>query len=349
MRKSLPNLLLLFFLPIWLLAFEYISRDTVDREIPISIFDRLSEQEVLEITIRTDIDLLIDNKKSSSYHAAFINFGGSSDTLAEWRVELRSRGKNRNRVCDFPPLTLKFDHSVLGPENLKAYKTLKLVTHCCDRAETDELLQKEYLAYKFYNLITEQSFRVQLVRINWIDSGGKHQIGKKWGFFIENEEEMAQRLGGSIYDQYGVLQDEVNSMSAAQNSIFQYMIGNADWNLGFNKNIKLVKTNTSRDIIVVPYDFDFSGLVNAYFAVSEFGLNSIQERIYLGESKPEEINETFALFKSKKKDIMNLINTFDHISRSGRKDVRKYIQSFYSSLDEPIKGIDFFRKRIVSN
>lgn len=349
MLKLLSYLLFLVFLPVLLSAIDFNYRDNVNREVPISIFDRLSEDEVLEISIRTDIDKLLVNKKSSTYQAAFINFAGSTVTDVEWRVEIRARGKFRNRVCDFPPLKVKFDHSVLGPENLKAFKTLKLVTHCGDQAETEELLQKEYLAYKVYNTITDQSFRVQLVKINWIDSGGKHQIGEKWGFFIENEDEMAQRLGGDIYEEYGVNNDDVNSQCAAQNSIYQYMIGNADWNLESNKNISLVKSNISRDIMVIPYDFDFSGLVDASYAVSEFGLTSVQERVYLGESKSEDISKTIDLFKSKKEDILDQISSFSYLSRSGRNNVKKYIKSFYSSLDEPLKRQDYYRERIASN
>jgi hypothetical protein len=337
------------FLPVLLMALPSNNGDSVNSEAPISIFERLSTQDVLEISIRTDIDRLLVNKKASDYQAAFIKFDGATDTDSEWRVDIRARGKYRNRICDFPPIKVKFNHSVLGPENLKGFKTLKLVTHCGDQAETEELLQKEYLAYKLYNIITEHSYRVQLVKINWIDSEGAHQIGEKWGFIIENEDEIAQRLGGSIYDEFGVSHDDLNSSSAALHSLYQYMIGNADWNLGGNKNISLVKPNTSRKMMIVPYDFDFSGAVDAYYAVSEFKLTSVRERVYLGESTPEEINEAKEIFKSKKKQIIDQVNSFGQMSRSGRMNVKKYILSFYSSLDEPLKSQDYYQARIASN
>ncbi len=351
MRKSLPKFLSLIVLccSITLSAINSSNQDNAKSEAPISIFDRLSEQEVLEISVRTDIDKLLVNKKSSSYQGALIKFAEADDVNAAWRVQIKARGKYRNKVCDFPPLKVKFDHSVLGPENLKSFKSLKLVTHCGDQAETEELLLKEYLAYKIYNTITDQSLRVQLVKINWIDSGGKHQIGEKWGFLIENEDEMAQRLGGGIYEEYGVQHNDLNSQSAAQHSLYQYMIGNADWNLESNKNINLLKSNTTRDIMIIPYDFDFSGFVNASYAVTQYGMTSVQERIYLGASKSDEISEAVELFKSKKKDIIDQINSFDHLSRSGRNDIKKYIRSFYSSLDKPMKNEDYYRERIASN
>jgi hypothetical protein len=351
-RKSLSFFLLLYFLcsSIVLSATNLSNVGNVDKsEAPSSIFDRLSEQEVLEISVRTNVDKLLVNKKSASYQSAFIKFAESSDIDAEWRVSIRARGKYRKKVCDFPPLKIKFDHSVLGPENLKAYKSLKLVTHCGDRAETEELLHKEYLAYKIYNTITDQSLRVQLVKINWIDSKGNHEIGEKWGFLIENEDEMAERLGGGIYEEYGVQQADLNPQSAAQNSLFQYMIGNPDWNLESDKNINLIKSNTSREIMIVPYDFDFSGAVNASYAVTAFGLTSVQERIYLGESSTEEISEAVALFKSKKGEVLNQISSYEHLSRSGRNSIKKYIKSFYLSIDEPLKRQAYYQERIDAN
>lgn len=342
MRRSVSNLFILFLLcfSVSLPTANAINGDKGVGDAPRSIFDRLSEQEILEISVKTDIEKLLANKHSSKYQGAYLKLSDAADTDAGWFVQIRTRGKFRKRVCDFPPLKLKFDHSVLGPENLKGYKSLKLVTHCGDRAGAEELLQKEYLAYKIYNTITDRSLRVQLVKINYIDSKEVHQIGEKWGFIIENKKELAERIGGGVYEEYGVSQDELNSKNAAQNSLFQYMIGNADWSLEQKKNICLIKSNTSSEIVIIPYDFDFSGLVDAPYAVpiSEYGLKSIKERIYLGESTSQEISEAMDFFKSKKKDILDQINSFSHLSRSERNKLKKYIESFYSSLNEPMKS-----------
>lgn len=350
MRKSLTKFLSLLVLctSFSLSATNPNDENKVKSIESMSIFDRLCEKEVLEISVKTNIEKLLANKKSSKYQGAYIRFTDADDDAAEWRVEIRARGKYRNRICAFPPLKVKFDHSVLGPEHLKAFKSLKLVTHCGDQAETEETLLKEYLAYKIYNTITDQSLRVQLVKINWIDSHGKHQIGEKWGFLIENKDEMAQRLGGGVYKEYGVQHDDINSQSAAQNSLFQYMIGNADWSLEKNKNIKLIKSNTTQDIAIIPYDFDFSGLVDATYARPESGLISVKERVYLGASTSEDIKEALELFELKKKDIIDLVSSFNYLSRSGRNDVKKYIRSFYSSIDEPMKNPEYYRERIAS-
>ena len=314
-----------------------------------SIFDRLSDEDILKISIRTDVDRLIEDKYKGKYQVAYMQFTDSSGSDKEWRVDIKARGKLRKKICDFPPVKIKFNHEILGAENLLSFKSLKLVTHCGDEKEMEELVLKEFLAYKMYNLLTDRSLRVQLVKIDWVDAKGNHQIGEKWAFLIENEDELAHRLNGGVYDQFGVQQGDLNTQSAAHNSLFQYMIGNADWNLQMNKNICLIKPFTSSDIMVIPYDFDFSGIVNAPHAVAEHGLTSIQERIYLGECSEKDLNEARQLFLSKKDDILTLISSFNHLSRGTRKDVKKYVQSFYSSLDEPFRDVTYYKERRDSN
>ena len=49
--------------------------------------------------------------------------------------------------------------------------------------------------------------------------------------------------------------------------LFEYMISNTDWNVSLLHNIKLIRKKDTKEIIVVPYDFDYSGLVNADYAV----------------------------------------------------------------------------------
>ena len=316
-------------------------------EAPKSIFERLSEQEILEMEVTTDISQLLDDQKEGAYQAAYLHFADPSISNVDWNIEIRTRGKFRKRVCSFPPVKFKFDHSVLGPENLKAYKTLKFVSHCADEDGLEELVLREYLAYKAFNLITDESFHVQLVKVKWNDSSHQHDIGEQWGFFIENNDEMSKRIGGENYKEYGVTTDELNPTSAALNSIFQYMIGNSDWNLEMIKNVKLVKSNSENDIKVVPYDFDFSGLVNAPYAVTSYGQTSVLERIYLGASSQQDIDAAVDIFRNKKNDIFSLVDSFEAMSKSDRKKIKKYLMSFYDTLHLPLKDKNYYLERIA--
>ena len=77
------------------------------------------------------------------------------------------------------------------------FNKLKLVTHCLEnKFEGNENVMKEYLLYKLYNEITPESFRVQFVKITYLDSKGKLGKIKRFGFIIESKDQLAFRLQG---------------------------------------------------------------------------------------------------------------------------------------------------------
>lgn len=304
-----------------------------------SVFDLFSQDEVLHLSIKTDINSFLEHKKSETAQKALIKIKGEQDFPNTWVVDLSARGKHRKMTCDFPPVKLKFDKSSLKKNNLKKFRTLKLVTHCGDRAEAQELLQKEYLAYKIYNLLTPHSFRVQLVKVDWQDSGDNFEIGEKWGIIIEHKDEIAHRFECSEHDNDGVFHHELNTSNASIAYMFQYMIGNHDWNLESGRNVKLIQHSTTDDILAIPYDFDFSLFVNAYYLSLDWKLTGPNKRVYLGNFSDIENESTIKFFKSKKDEILKLIKSFKYISRDTRFEMVRYIKTFYSSLNKPMKRL----------
>ena len=69
-------------------------------------------------------------------------------------------------------------------------------------------------------------------------------------------------------------------------AIFQYMIGNTDFGVSANHNIILMQSakDSTAKPIVVPYDFDYAGFVDAYYAVPNEGLpiENVRQRLYRG-------------------------------------------------------------------
>lgn len=301
-----------------------------------SVFELFSQEDVLHISIETDIHRFLETKDAEEEQKALIKIEGEPDFPSKWVVDLSARGKHRKMTCGFPPVKLKFKKSTLKTYNLKAFRTLKLVTHCGDKAEAQELLLKEYLTYKIYNLLTPHSFRVQLLKIDWQDSGEKYNIGEKWGFIIEHKDELAHRLECSEHDNPGVFHHELNTSNASINYMFQYLIGNHDWDLATGRNIKFIQHPPNDELLAVPYDFDFSLLVNAYYLSIDWKLTGPNKRVYLGNFSDVENQATLEFFKSKKSKILKLIKSCKHLSRDTRFEMRRYIKSYYSSLGKPL-------------
>lgn len=49
--------------------------------------------------------------------------------------------------------------------------------------------------------------------------------------------------------------------------VFQYMIGNVDYNIGMMCNVKMVCFYIGIGVILVFYDFDFVGFVDLFYVI----------------------------------------------------------------------------------
>ena len=164
----------------------------------------------------------------------------------------------------------------------------------------------------------------------------RNNIGTQWGFLIEDKDELEDRFNGTPHEESGAWHSQINSKNAAIFYLFQYMIGNHDWRIENGQNIHFIKDKDSGEIIAVAYDFDFSVMVSSYYSTSPFKLPRNNKRAYIGYATTEENKEAKELFKSKKKEILNEIKSFDVLSKKNRRVVTNYIKSFYVVLSEPL-------------
>ena len=184
---------------------------------------------------------------------------------------------------------MKFDFRNPGSSQLSSLKKLKLVCGCDRGIESEALILKEYLVYKIYNLLTDMSFRVRLLRINYQDTRNKLKPYSQYAFLIEDVDEMARRNKCYEVEKLSFRSDGTSQEQMTLVAIFQYMIGNTDWAIPNYHNIKLMRpvTDSFSMPYTIPYDFDFCGLVNANYATppEELGISSVRERAYRGYTK----------------------------------------------------------------
>ncbi|HMN91442.1 MAG TPA: hypothetical protein PKD70_13605 [Saprospiraceae bacterium] len=310
-----------------------------------SIFQTIAHQEVVDISIHADLAQLIDNRRSEAYLDATFTHYDAQGAKINYDVKVQTRGKFRRRVCDFPPIKLKFAKKNLDAAGLaRDFNDLKLVTHCLDDREAgNENVLKEYLIYKLYNQLNPNSLRAQLVRVTYVDTQGKIGKTKRYGILLENTDEMAARLGGSEYEVMNVAPDSISKTDEMTTALFQYMIANADWDLRMLRNVKLVLHAGTGKVIPVPYDFDFAGLVNTSYALpqTDKGLYSIRDRLYLGNSfEQTSMRHTLAYFMTQKEHLLHTIKQMKLLSAASRTDMMRYVESFYNSIEPAYANTD---------
>jgi hypothetical protein len=121
-------------------------------------------------------------------------------------------------------------------------------------------------------------------------------------------------------------------------AVFQYMIGNIDWPVSVNQNIKLIEPGKDSLNIpfAVPYDFDFGGLVNADYATAPPNLPvaTVRQRLYRGWPRTlVELQDVFTVYNQKKDKIYKLINDCDLLPPSHKKDMIDYLEDFYRTIN----------------
>lgn len=305
---------------------------------PSTLFEHMQTTPLLQVTLEMDIESLIDNKKTNDFHPAKFSFRNSQGEMTDWDIEVRVRGRFRRMTCEFPPLKLKFPKKEMKAEGFGKHNDVKLVTHCMEDKKAVETLFREYLTYQMYANLTDVSFRTQLISITYRDTKTGAET-TTYGILIEDADELAERLNTKeCEDCYGMTKEDYDRSNIQIHDLFQYMIGNTDWSSSMARNMKVFKPeNGEGEKLVAPYDFDFSGLVNAEYAKPNVDLQQkdVRDRYFLGlDWTEEEWESTIQLFQDKKSDIMTTIDRFDMINKKAKKDMKKYVESFYIQLDE---------------
>jgi hypothetical protein len=303
-----------------------------------SIFDLMHYREVLDVTLEADFSYLKNNRRDDSNHNAQIRFKDEKGRKQNWNIKVKLRGAYRLIHCpEMPPLKLNFKKSDLKTAGLADFDDLKLVPYCLEEEEfSGDILFREYLAYKMYNAVSEYSFRVQLLRITYTDTGSG-ESEQQWAFLIEDAAQLMSRAGAEKVNElkaFNLPPDRFDRENLRLVSVFQYMIGNFDWSIGNVKNLKFFQKNDK--IIVVPFDFDFTGLVNApYLSIdSSYGITSRHQRIYLGfpEDVPELHTAIYSI--SGKRDVLEkIIKNFSLLSWASRRDMVNYLSAYFGSPD----------------
>ncbi|MBI1227505.1 MAG: hypothetical protein GC192_19895 [Bacteroidetes bacterium] len=312
-----------------------------------------NNQQMLEMTIVTELDSLLQKRKNVEYQAADFSFVDEKGILHNFQANIKPRGKFRRMTCDFPPLKLKFSKKELEAAGLNEMNELKLVTHCVDDKDVSKgLVLREYLAYKLYNEMTPHSLRVQLARITYIDKNNPDTRISRLGFVIEDEEELSWRTNSDIVKTMGTKPIDLSPSHEKIASVFQYMIGNTDWSIEMLRNVELLHRKDG-SLVPVPYDFDFSGVVGAPYARPnvDVGQRRVGERVFMGAAKSSsELYATLSYFRSKKSKLLDIVNDFSLLDNNDRLAIKEYIEGFYEEIDtQESAQYSLFEKNSIAN
>lgn len=298
---------------------------------------------VLEVPMK---DLLRQAKRKPvlAGQLHYVDAGGSEVSIA---IEITTRGKSRLAHCAFPPLSIALNRDQVPATLFAGQHKLKIGTHCNKGTTYLNYLEQEFGIYQAYNLLSTHSFRIRKLNVTYRDIEKKRKDELHPAFFIESDDEVADRLGMTVIKSPQI---KVKQLDAAQTSIytlFQYLIANTDWSIKKGPgdedcchNGKVIgRLGAEDEWVVLPYDFDQAGLINAKYALPALGLGikSVRSRLYRGRClHNDRLGATIALFNDRR-DKIEVALVPESLSRYGRKSAMAYIDAFYSTINDAEK------------
>jgi hypothetical protein len=279
------------------------------------------------------------NPESANRYPAVIKLTDARGREETLHVRISPRGHLRRmaRTCEFVPLRVEFAGNDLAGSVFEGQTTLKLGTHCRDDSAFDQYVLREYVTYRLQNLLTPQSFRARLARATYLDAKSGKPITTRFALFLENDNDVARRMGGRIVELQRLTFKDVDATALQQMMLFNYMIGNTDFSLYALHNVKLVQ-DPSRVLYPVPYDFDLSGFVNPPYAIPDrrLGIRSVADRLYRGPCLPaDQMDKAATAFRDKRAEMLAALDGLKEIDQRVRADAKDYLESFFRAIAAP--------------
>ncbi len=281
-----------------------------------------------------------DKADGAPWRPATIAWAEADGSMRNLPLEVRTRGIWRLKNCQFPPLRLNFGRRAARDTPFNGLDKPKLVNYCRDATNYEQFVLQELQLYRIFALLTPVSHRTRLMRITYVDSARGTTLTERYAFVLEEPDDLAGRVGGALFEVKGAVARDLNSYQAALVGVFQYMIGNSDWSAGGLHNAELVRDSTlayDSNLLLVPYDFDFSGAVNTPYATADptLPIRRVRDRLYRGHcAPPEEYARVFTLFREKQDAIYALYaDPIGRLLEPRRvKETLDYFDAFYATI-----------------
>lgn len=320
------------------LAFCLFGKTGTAQNIEKFVFERLYSIDSLNIVLEMEAKKMMKDRESDLWYPAEMDVFRGGALVFRQSVEVKTRGKSRREICDFPPVKIRFSGASALPDSLADMPVIKVVSTCNTQEESERIMLKEYLMYQLFNQLTDESFRVKLANFQFKEKSNQRIYHETTAFLLEDEATLAKRLNGTIIHPKVMSPAGVDTLSMDRVSVFQFMIGNTDWNVYNLHNIRVIRQPELRRVIAIPYDFDYAGAVDASYAMPGMGVptKDVKQRYYLGLCRPEaDIQRVLLLFKQKKGNLLKTCDDLTALPAKERLVVSDYINSFFTLLDKP--------------
>ncbi len=296
------------------------------------------DREPLELTLRAPFNALFKNRDTTKANPlpGTIEYVDAKDGKKSVAVTLDTRGHFRLKrmTCSFAPLKVEFAKDSAKGTVFNGQGGIKLVTHCQNAGRNEQNLLIEEATYRMYNHLTPFSHRTRLAKITYVPEDTTKTV-TRYGFFIEDDKELAKRNSSNLMMVTGGNFSDMETSHLDLAMVFEYMIGNTDWSVAMIHNFRILDPGLGGLYVPVAYDFDFSGLVGASYAIPDgrLPIKSVKERLYRGPCrKVDELLPTLERLTQAKDSLYGLIRAMPGIEPKRAKEATDYLDGFFNDI-----------------
>lgn len=307
---------------------------------PSSFLHTLCQDSTLDLCVILDWKQLHRTKKDKAYLPASVVCHVSGRDTLRLDAKVRTRGHMRLEICSFPPLKLKLDKDDLEKQHLSGMNEMDIVHHCHESDQYEQLLLREYMVYKLWELVSPLHFKTKLIRLRYMTPEGVEPYPQAYAFMVEDEEELIARLEGRKIKSEIINNGALDRESFLLLCLFEFMVGNTDWYIPTRHNLEFIGIPGRQLLQTIPFDFDYSGLVNAPYAAphASLELSSVTIRYYQGWCQTEEeVMKQLQVFRDQKENILSLPFQIPGLDEKSIQYTLNYLNDFFEIIENPKK------------
>lgn len=308
-----------------------------------------NSDELLDITLTAPFDRIDDDRDKELQYDGTLSYVDESGQQVDLDVELSVRGNWRldRRNCSYAQLWVNLKRGQLPGTLFEDQNRLKLVVQCSRPNRYSDYVIRELKAYHMFSELSDIYFDTRLVNVNFTDDERPNYSRTQLAFFIEHQNRVAERSGLDDVELYEIPRVELHPLQSTVMALFMYMLGNTDFSMirgpGGEEcchNAKIL-VNDLGEYLLIPYDFDASGYVDATYAPDpnpRFNLRSNRSRYYRGFCVlPEVLNEAIGVFQESRQRMMAILGDTNYMSQRSVNKISGYVEDFFDILDDPRK------------
>ena len=302
---------------------------------------------IVAVTVEGPLRTIMSKRDESIEYPSIFKYTDADGAEHILDINLRIRGKFRAKkeTCNFAPLRINFKKKEVVGTLFEGQDRIKLVTDCqSSKSIYQQILLKEYLAYKILNVLSDRSFGARLLKATYIDTDRGNRSRESYAFFIEDRDHIGDRIGMERIKLPRLKYSTLDPVQMNLVNVYEYFIANTDFSLVAGPKDSNCCHNTvpyqidDGPYVSIPYDFDHAGLINAPYANPnpKFKIRNVKTRVYRGRCKNNELlDATFQQFVDNRDEINRIISSLEGFNEKSIDGTTSFIDNFYKDISTP--------------